>query len=106
MKSKNYKNIVFESNFGIITEGLNAGKSSYLENPQIKEVFIDGEWISNPGFDLQKVRKNKLSAVESKIIDVSIQLDKAIQLGLKNQEIDLNNKLEILYKKRDEINAL
>jgi hypothetical protein len=106
MKIKNYKNQINEIDFGIIIEGINAGQNSYIENPEIKEVFIDGQWIPNLGYDLQKVKSQKLSEIESKILDASMKLDKANLLNLQTQVSELTAKLTELNNQKGEINAL
>lgn len=106
MKFKDYKNELIERNFGIIIEGINSGKYSYIEMPEIKEIFIDGQWVPNPGYDLAKVKSQKLSEIESKILDASIKLDKANSLNLQTQISELTKKLTELNKQKGEINAL
>lgn len=103
---KNYLNKILEMNFGVFLEGSNSGKMTYIELPEIKEVFIDGQWVSNPGYDLQKVKSQKLSEIESKILDASMKLDKASSLNLQTQITELTAKLTELNKQKGEINAL
>jgi len=106
MVVKNYNDIVLNYDFGMIVEGKNSGKYSYIEMPDIKEVFIDGQWVPNPGYDIAKVKSQKLSDVESKILDASMRLDKANSLNLQTQVSELTAKLTELNNQKGEINAL
>jgi len=103
---KNYFGQIINSGWGILIEGQNSGMPSYIENPEIKEVFIDGQWVPNPGYDLAKVKSQKLSEIESKILNASIKLDKATSLKLQTQVTELTAKLTELNKQKGEINAL
>lgn len=106
MVTKNYKGQLINYNDGIIIDGIHAGKPSYYLDSEIKELFIDGQWVPNPGYDLQKVKSQKLSEIESKILDASIKLDKANSLNLQTQISELTSKLTELNKQKGEINAL
>lgn len=103
---KNYKNIISDYWPGLIIEGVNSGLPSYVVIPEIKELFIDGQWIPNPGYDLQKVKEQKLYQIESKLIDESIKLDKANSLNLQTQIVELTLKIAELNKQKADINAL
>lgn len=106
MVAKDYKNNILDCTFGMLVDGINSGKDSYVEMPEIKEVFIDGQWVPNPGYDLAKVKSQKLSEIESKLLDASIKLDKANSLNLQTQVTELTAKLTELNKQKGEINAL
>lgn len=103
---KNYKDVVFEMNVGIITEGINSGKYTYVELPEIKEVFLDGQWVKNEGFDLAKIKSQKLFNIESEILESSMRLEKANSLNLQTQVSELTAKLTELNKQKGDINAL
>lgn len=103
MRYKNYNDDVCHGEFGVILE---SGLPTYTIMPHIKEVSIDGQWVSNPGYDLQKVKSQKLSEIESKILDASMKLDKANSLNLQTQVSELTAKLTELNKQKGEINAL
>lgn len=103
---KSYIGKTNEISIGIIIEGEHAGKPSYYLDHEIKEVQIDGQWVANPGYDLAKVKSQKLSEIESKILDVSMNLDKAISLNLQTQVSALTLKLSELTKQKEGIDAL
>lgn len=77
----------------------------FLGFPNIKEFFIEGQWIPNPAYDLSKIKSQKLSEIESKILDASMKLDKANSLNLQTQVSELTAKLTELNKQKGEINA-
>lgn len=106
MVVKNYKDQIFDYSNGTLIEGVYVGKPSYYADNEIKEILIDGQWIPNPGYDLQKVKSQKLSEIESKILDASMKLDKANSLNLQIQVTELTSKLTELNKQKGEINAL
>jgi hypothetical protein len=66
MRYKNYKNEIYESNFGIILDGENAGKFSYILMPEIKEVEIHGKFVPNEGFNEKLCFDNLNKEIESK----------------------------------------
>ena len=106
MKTKNYLDYISDTNIGTILDGEFAGKPSYYLMPEIKEVLIDDKWIPNPGYNLEKIKSEKLLEIESKILDISIKLDKANTLNLQTQIPELTAKLIELNNQKDEINAL
>ena len=105
MKIKYFNGVFSEINIGTIIDGVNSGNPSYYDIPEIKEIEVDGQWVPNPGYDLAKVKSQKISQIENQIIDMSIKLDKATSLNL-SVKTELQTKLTELMTKKDEINAL
>lgn len=55
MRVKYWNNEIKNEDFGLIIEGENQGKFSYVDNYLIKEIELDGEWVENEGYDEDKV---------------------------------------------------
>jgi hypothetical protein len=100
MKAKNYKNEIKDMNFGIIVEGKNAGKQSYVEIPDIKEVEIDGKWVLNEGYDLAKVKEREIKSIEWQLVEQLKNKDKAgglsIAKEIDDKIIELNAKKAVI----------
>lgn len=106
MIAKNYKDKILDINFGTVIEGEFINQPSYVMMADIKEVQIDGKWVKNKGFDLEKVKKQKLNNVEGQILELSMRLDKATALNLETQKLDLSEKLKVLNFEKSEVNSL
>ena len=89
-------------NFGIIVEGINAGKQSYVEIPDIKEIEIDGKWVLNEGYDLAKVKDREIKSIEWQLVEQFKNKDKAVGLSIAK---DIDDKISELTIKKTEIDG-
>lgn len=103
MKYKNYKDEIKESGFGVITEGVNAGKHSYVENPEIKEIEIDGKFVANEGYNFGLVKTNEIKNTEYKIMQKNMEIAHAQGLTILP---DLQSKLDDLLQYKQEIELI
>lgn len=98
--------MLLDINYGILIDGENAGLPTYAQNKNIEYIYENGLKKENPYFDKDLYKSQKLSEIESKILDVSMKLDKATSLNLQTQISELTQKLTELNSKKGEINAL
>lgn len=96
---KNYK-------AGIIIEGPNSGKYSFVENYRIKEWYETDKWVPNPGYDLNQSRNDELRNIETDIILLELQKTKADELTFTTQSTEFGSQLIELNSRKAFLEAL
>lgn len=106
MLARFYNGKEIECNFGIIIEGQNSGKPSYLDSPEIMEIMIDGQWAPNHGYNLAKYKSQKLLLIEEKLLQVFRDKQICENNNLREKFDSLMAEQEKLENEKEEISAL
>jgi hypothetical protein len=92
--------------YGILCEGVNAGKYAFYEMENVKKVYIDDEWVDNPSYNLNNARDAELTTLNQEIIDLSVKKDKADALELTTESASLQTQIDTKNTRKTFLNTL
>ncbi|KKN72962.1 hypothetical protein LCGC14_0405160 [marine sediment metagenome] len=106
MDVKLFDNTIVNYKPGIIVEGPNEGLCSFVEDKKIKEWYANSAWVPNPGYDFNQSRNDELRNIETQIVLLELQKDKANELSFTTQFSVFASQLTILNSRKVSLETL